>query len=162
MPIDTVVAPLLRVPLFAGLEPAQLSQIARHAERIRFRSGGVIIRAGEAGDAAYLIVSGRADRMPDAVSRVREPVEPGSLLGEMAMLVEHIYGATVVAADAVRCLKISRTAMHAQMRNDPTLAEHLQQRITQRLLGLAHELRAIDQAILSSRNTFDRLVASAR
>ena len=162
MPIDKVVAPLLRVPLFAGLQPLQLTEIARHAERIKFRRGAVIIRAGEAGDAAYLIVAGRAERMPDAASRVPEPVEPGSLLGEMAMLVEHVYSATVVAAEGVRCLRLSRAAVHAQMRDDPSLAEHLQQHITQRLLTLALELRAIDQVIAASADTFGRMAAGVR
>jgi len=35
---------------------------------------------------------------------------PGSLIGEMAMLVEHDYGSTIVARDRVFCLKLLRTA----------------------------------------------------
>jgi hypothetical protein len=35
MAIDRVVAPLLRVPLFAGLKPLQITEIARQAEKLR-------------------------------------------------------------------------------------------------------------------------------
>ena len=42
MAIDRLVAPLLRVPLFAGLRPLQITEIARHAERMKFRRGDVI------------------------------------------------------------------------------------------------------------------------
>ena len=75
-----------------------------------------------------------------------EPVVPGSLIGEMAMLVEHDYGSTIVARDRVFCLKLMRSAMHAQMREDATLAEHFHDRMTERLLQTAEELRRIDDA----------------
>ena len=51
------------------------------------------------------------------------------------MLIEHDYGSTVVARDRVLCLKILRAAMHAQMLEDPTLAEHFERRMRERLLA---------------------------
>src|SRR6185436_8542068 len=54
MAIDRLVAPLLRVPLFAGLKPLQLTELARQAERVKFQRGDVITKAGEPGDGAYL------------------------------------------------------------------------------------------------------------
>ena len=123
MAIDKLVAPLLRVPLFAGLKPLQLTEIARQAERVKFRPGDVITKAGEPGDGAYLIVSGPAEHVePPDLEAAAGPVEPGSLIGEMAMLVEHAYRATVVARDRVFCLKIMRAAVHAQMLEDAALA----------------------------------------
>ena len=155
MPIDKVVAPLLRVPLFADLTPLQVGEIARHAERVKFQAGATIARAGEPGDAAYLIVTGQAECPPNAGSAVPgELVEPGSMVGELAMLVEHIYGTTVVASERVHCLRITRAAMHAQMLADPLLAGHLEAKITQRLLHVAGELRRIDEAIAMSAAAF--------
>jgi CRP-like cAMP-binding protein len=63
------------------------------------------------------------------------------------MLVEHNYAATVVANGRVRCLKLTRQALHEQMRSDPALAEHFERLITQRLQQVAAELRAIDRAL---------------
>ncbi len=145
MAIDRLVAPLLRVPLFAGLRPLQLTEIARQAERMKFRRGDFITRAGEAGDGAYLIVSGPAERVVHAgFAGAVEPIEPGSIVGEMAMLVEHEYRATVVARDRVLCLKITRAALHEQMREDAVLARHFERRIRERLSRVADDLRRID------------------
>ena len=137
---------LLRsLPIFAGLKPLQLTEIVRRAERLRFWPGDLLTKADQPGDGAYLIVSGPAHRVagPGLVA-MPEPVVPGSLIGEMAMLVEHDYGSTIVARDRVFCLKFMRAAMHAQMREDATLAEHFRDRVTERLLRTAEELRRID------------------
>ena len=60
------------------------------------------------------------------------------------MLIDYTYGATIVAAGPVRCLKLNRATLHALMLDDAGLAEHLTGKITQRLNRVAAELRAID------------------
>jgi len=148
MPIDKTVAPLLRVPLFAGLRPLQITEIARHAERLRFRPGQIITKAGEPGDGALVVVAGKAACIgrPQPLPSP-EPVEPGSLIGEMAMLVEHEYSATIVAQERVLCLKITRRALQAQMLEDFSLAEHFQKCIADRLRQMQQQLRQIDAVL---------------
>ncbi len=144
MALDKVVAPLLRQPLFAGLKPLQLTEIARHAERLKFRDGDVITQAGSPADGAYLIVSGEAERQPQSGSfDLAEPVEAGSLIGELGMLMEHTYGVTVVARGRVHCLKLAREAMLEQMREDEAMARHFRLLIEGRLAQAAAELRRI-------------------
>src|SRR5690606_31077997 len=58
MAIDQVLASLLRVPVFSGLKPLQITEIARRAQRCAFGSGEAIVAAGEPGEAAYLVLSG--------------------------------------------------------------------------------------------------------
>ena len=151
---DTLVAPLLRVELFQDLTPLQLSGIARRAERIVFREGDRITDAGGEADAAYLIVGGAAEWLRSAdtsresgpeTSAGKEPIEIGSLIGEMAMFIDYVYGATIIASGPVKCLKLSRATMHALMLDDPSLAEHMTMKIARRLTRLADDLRAIDQ-----------------
>ena len=74
-----------------------------------------------------------------------ENVAPGSLVGEMAMLIEHEYTSTIVAGDRVFCLKILRSALHAQMLADASLAQHFHDRVTEQLVRTAEELRRIDK-----------------
>lgn len=147
MAIDKVVAPMLRVPLFCGLKPLQLTEIARRAERMVFRSGGAITEAGAPGDGAYLIVSGDAVRVPELRSDEPEPIEPGSLIGELAMLIDHAYGATVVAQNRVHCVKILRSALYEQMQADPAMADHFSSALVARLTRVALEMRRIDQLL---------------
>ena len=141
--MDKVIAPLMRVAAFNGLTPQQFSEIARHAEKLKFRREEVVTTAGKPGDGAFVIASGPAERLEGA-GHPREMLPPGSLIGEMAMLIEHDYQSTVIARDWVFCLKITRAAMHAQMREDPSLAEHFQRRVTERLLKVAEDLKQID------------------
>ena len=148
MAIDRLVAPLLRVPLLAGLKPQQITELARQAERAVFRRGDTITRAGEPADGAYLIVSGVAEHVVQSGREISaEPVAAGSLIGEMAMLVEHDYRATVVARDRVLCLKITRAVVRAQMLEDTALARYFERRIAERLSRVADELRYIDSVL---------------
>ena len=148
MPIDRVVAPLLRVPLFAGLRPLQITEIARQAEKLSFRPQQIITKIGQPGDGAFLIVSGQAICVEPLDNLAPpEPVTAGSMVGEMAMLVEHEYGSTIVAQERVLCLKITRAALHAQMLDDSALAEHFRIRIAERLRRVQAELREIDGAL---------------
>jgi CRP/FNR family transcriptional regulator, cyclic AMP receptor protein len=146
--LSTLVAPLLRVPIFSGLPLQQIQGIARRAERMTFRSGETITRQGEPGGGAYLLVSGVAECVAaDGIATADAVIEPGSLIGELAMLVEHTYGTTVVARERVLCLKIMRFAMHNQMLTEPSLAEHLSRKITARLAQMAEDLRHIDRTL---------------
>ena len=148
MAIDALVKPFLHLPLFRGLKPLQITEIVRRADRIVYRPGDIIIEEDQQGDAAIVIVAGDAVRTtglePGAAA---EPVLEGSIIGELAMLVETVHSATIVARGPVRALRLSRTEMHAQMADDPKLAEHLTQQITARLRRLASEIQAVDQAL---------------
>jgi CRP-like cAMP-binding protein len=145
MAIDGVIASLLRVPLFAGLTPLQITEIGRRAQRRVFGRGEVIIEAGTPGEAAFLILSGEAAAKGGPAERARlESIEPGSLLGELAMFVDHVYATTVVAHGWVDCLKFERSALHAQMCDDADLAARLAQVIRGRLTQVAVELQEID------------------
>jgi CRP-like cAMP-binding protein len=164
MATDQAAASLLRIPLFAGLKPPQVTEIARRAGRCVFRRGEAIIRAGKPGDAAYLILSGEAVCRPGSGPRAStDPVMPGSLLGELALFVDHVYGATVVAGDWVDCLRLERAALYAQMRADPDLAKRLAQVIRNRLTLVAAELQAIDQLLASvERRAIPRVLPLSR
>jgi CRP-like cAMP-binding protein len=166
--MEKLVAPLMGVAAFTGLAPQQLTAIARHAQKLKFLGGDVITAAGAPGDGALVIVSGPAERQGDPSPAPAALLAPGSLIGEMAMFIAHDYGATVIARARVLCLKITRAAMLAQMREDPALREHFQRLITERLLKVAEELRAIDDrlaalagatppAARASRSGFDNL-----
>lgn len=148
MAFDTLIAPLLQVPLFRGLKPLQITEIARRSERMMYRPGDVLIEDGEEADAAILIVSGDAIRVsgPNSVGRA-EPVAVGSLLAEMGMLIETQHSSTVVARTVIRALRITRAELLAQMAEDPDLADHFVHKIAGRLTAMAAELRSVDGAL---------------
>jgi CRP-like cAMP-binding protein len=144
MAIDALVKPLLGVELFRGLRPLQITEISRRAFRTVYKPGETIIEANVQGDAAVLIVSGQAVRVAGPGAAVGQPLPEGTLLGEMAMLIETEHSSTVVAKTPVRALRISRAEMHEQMADDCALADHFIHRIADRLKSIADELRVID------------------
>ncbi len=161
MAADLIVRALARLPLFEGLTLVQLNEIARRAEHVLYHPGATIMEENTEGHVAILIVSGEAVRVsgPELKSR-SEPVTAGSLLGETAMLVETLYGSTVVARGHVRALHIKRDELHAQMLADPAVADRLVQNIAQRLLRLGDELRRID-ALLGGTQAGARSIAAS-
>lgn len=161
MAIDALVKPLLGIELFKGLRPLQITEIARRAYRRIYKPGETIIEASAPGDAAVLIVSGEAVRVsgPDQPA-ARQPLPEGTLLAEMAMLIETEHAATVIAKTAVRALRIARSDMLEQMAEDPALAEHFVDRIAGRLQAISAELRRIDQTLNSAEATIEKELRS--
>jgi CRP/FNR family transcriptional regulator, cyclic AMP receptor protein len=149
---DSIAALLQRIPIFAKLSAAQIAEIARVAEKAKFRSGDCITEAGASGEAAYLLVSGDAER----AAAPGQLLPAGSLIGELAMLVDHVYAATILAKGRVHCLRITRPAMHGLMLADPSLAEQLSQHITERLRKAANGLMRIDSLLAKTDATVAR------
>lgn len=150
MPNEWFAQLLIKLELFQGLKPQQLSNIARHADRIQFKPGDKIISEGEAGDTAYLIVDGTVSRVAGPGADESIELGTGTLVGEMAMLVETTYSSTIVCRRPVRALKITRRMLLEQMKGDPELAEQILDRLAARLSRLAEELRKIDRTLAHS------------
>jgi CRP-like cAMP-binding protein len=151
MALNTLARQLLLQEIFQGLTPLQLTEIVRRAERVVYRPGQYIVEAGKPGDAAVVIIAGDAVCLPngpgDQAIQAAEPIGAGTILSELAMLVEQEYGTTVVAHTTVRALRITREGLKKQMLDDPDLASHFVDRITERLNRVADELRRIDHAL---------------
>lgn len=141
---DSITASLKDLEVFRGLHQRQLTSLVQNAERIVYRAGQNIISEGQPGDGAILIVAGEAEIVEASGERLSQKVAPGSLVGELAMLIEHDYRITVVAKGNVRALKISRDAMYEMMLTDRSLTEHFISRLSSRLSRIAIELRRVD------------------
>jgi CRP-like cAMP-binding protein len=156
MPNDSILAPFTRVPLFSGLSAACLEAIVRRAERVVYQPGDAVQREGDIPDAAILLVSGKAVLVDDPEDIESSPeddddvVQPGSLIGELSMLIETRATSTVVARSAVRAFRISRAELRSIMERDPSLAEHFAAKINERLVSMAAEMRRIDKLVAGS------------
>lgn len=154
MSISVLARQLIAQEIFRGLSPLQLTEIVRQSDRVVYRPGQYIIETGASADAAVVIIAGDAIRFPDHPSgqgaMQAEALSAGSLLSELAMLVDHVHGATVIAHTTVRALRITREALQEQMRDDPHLADHFVERIAERLSRVATELRLIDHALATA------------
>lgn len=107
---------------------------AEHARKLFPRSGlfsypreAVVVRQGEAGRDLFVVFSGRLgvyQRKGEAVVSLAT-MEPGSLLGEIALLTDVPRTATVTAVEDSKVYKLAEADLQYILKNNEELAAHL-------------------------------------
>jgi HEAT repeat protein len=128
---------LREVPMFSGLSPEDLEQIADIAQEQLYSTGTLICREGERGSTLFIIVTGKVEVIKgmgktENVIAVREP---GEFVGEMAILESAPRSATLRAQEDVRVLIIEGEAFKAILMDRPEVAisvlQHMSTRVRQ-------------------------------
>ncbi|MBX3185414.1 MAG: cyclic nucleotide-binding domain-containing protein [Labilithrix sp.] len=85
--------------------------------RHTYEAGETIVRDGEQGDAAYIIVAGRCDVQKETASgtEVLKTIGPGDVFGEMAILTEGPRTATVVAVERTTVLIVTAGVLEQEL-----------------------------------------------
>ena len=76
-----------------------------------------------------------------------EDLWPGTLVGELGMLVETVHSVTVTAKERLRALAFQRDAFRGVMEAHPEFAQHISEMLLLRLHGLAAEIRVVDSRL---------------
>lgn len=105
---------------FSESSQSALLRLAEHAEDLCVAAGDTVIRAGEAGDTAYCLVSGRLQVLREGAPMAQ--LEAGALFGEAALLTGDPRNATVQALEASQLMVLHRTTVLAAMGEDPRVA----------------------------------------
>ena len=161
MALETNSELLGRVPIFDGLSKEQLTAIANKGKKAFFAEGAEILTAGGKGETAYLVLTGLAVTEPTQESGLEsEMLEPGSLIGELAMLVESTHTLTVKAKVRVRALGIARADLYEVLEADPSIAHHFSQKLVAHLTLLASDLRQMDARFATVEFSLDHTIAA--
>ena len=85
--------------------------------RKTFAAGETIVREGEPGDAAYIIVAGSCDIQKELPSGTEtlQTIGPGAVFGEMAILTEGPRTATVVAVEQTTVMVVTSPMLEQEM-----------------------------------------------
>jgi CRP-like cAMP-binding protein len=146
--LDQKIELLQQVPLFAGLSEELLNAAASAGQKAFFEAGQNIITEGETGNTAFLIITGKAGcSRIEGSDVVEEDLWPGTLVGELGMLVETVHAVTVTAKERLRALAFHREAFRAAMEEHPSLAQHISEKLLVRLHGLAADIRKVDSRL---------------
>jgi len=127
---NTTVEMLQKTPLWSGLTEKELKVITRSFKELKYESGDVIVRKGEAGIGFYLITDGTVEVRSDG--RVLSKLGPGQFFGEMALLDGQPRSADVVALEPSRCLALSSWSFKSILSEHPKMAVKLLQESARR------------------------------
>ena len=135
MTLDTEVQSLRQVPMFREIDPSRLKLLAFTSERIHYRAGQRFFRQGDAADAAYVILDGRADVILDHDGELVTVAELGrnALVGEMGILSDTPRSATVVAAEEVSALRIDKSVFLELLTQFPQMSIAIMRELALRL-----------------------------
>jgi NTE family protein len=120
-----------RNPLFAGLAPAELEELAETMQTRAFEANDVICRSGDPGDSLFLVTDGFARVLVD--ERVVARLRRGDVIGEMSLVTGEPRTATVVAAVPTTALELSRDQMGTLIAKQPRILENLSRILSDRL-----------------------------
>ena len=143
MSIDDDIAFLERVPMLAQLGGSALRILAIGAESYSVNEGETLFAPGDGADCAYVVQYGSFVVKPEAANGIESIAEPGSLLGESALLIETPRSATATAREDSIVLRISRAMFLKMLESNPEAAQRLRTLFASRADQLARDFEKL-------------------
>jgi len=147
MTIEDDIAFLERVPVLRRLGAPALRILAIGAESYSVDAGQLLFTAGETADCAYVVQQGSIHLRPERPSDGELIAEPGTLLGESALLSPLRRVATATAREDSIVLRISRTMFLKMLESYPEAAQRLREMIATRADQWARDMENVRAAL---------------
>jgi CRP-like cAMP-binding protein len=147
MTIEDDIAFLERAPVLQRLGTGALRILAIGAESYTLETGQLLFAAGEAADCAYILQQGAFDLRPERSGDGAVVSEPGTLLGETALLSETQRPVTATALEDCRVLRISRAMFLKMLESYPDAAQRLREMIAARAEQWASDMERVRAAL---------------
>ena len=135
MTLETEVQSLRQVPMFRDIDPARLKLLAFTSERVNFAEGQKFFQQGDAADAAYVVLQGKADVTIDSPGGDIKVAELGqnAIVGEMGILSDSPRSATIVAAAPTTALRIDKRVFLELLTQFPQMSIAVMRELASRL-----------------------------
>lgn len=143
MSIDDDIALLARVPSLQVLGNAALRVLAIGADTQDVSRGDYLFRAGDGADAGYVVQRGSfrvCEHEDDAQAII---AGPGSLLGELALIVDLPRRSHARALDNASVIVIPRKLFQKVLESDPDAAVRLRDALAMRANQAAHDMISV-------------------
>ncbi|HSC51640.1 MAG TPA: cyclic nucleotide-binding domain-containing protein [Gaiellaceae bacterium] len=135
--METIDALLREVPVFRGLEPAQLELIAGCGSNVHFGQGAVLFREGDAADTFYLVRHGSValeTYVPARGPAVIETLEAGEVVGWSWLFPPYRWHFDARALTDLRATAFDGACLRGKADADPRLGYDLMSRFAQVLI----------------------------
>lgn len=141
MSIEDDVRLLSSVPALARLGMDALRVLAIGSETRRLRLDETLFRAGDTADAGYVVQHGmvRVSSKSDG-GRNEVMAEPGTLIGELALLIEMPRPSSATAVTESAVLRISRSMFLRVLEGHPDAARRMRDDLANRLTEAASDM----------------------
>ena len=139
MSIEDDVALLERVPTLRLLGREALRVLAIGSEHRDFARGDALFRIGDAADCGYVVQRG-AFRISVEDGSAEAIAGPGTLIGELALIVPMPRPATAVSLEFSTVIRIARIMFSRLLESDPAAARRLRDELAGRTSQLASDI----------------------
>ncbi len=130
-------APLLaKIPMFEGLSPEDLSELARSFVERKFPAGAIIMNQGDSGTAMYIVAEGDVNiYLPGEASRriSLKDIARGEYFGEIALFDDKPRSASALATTDATLLELDRKTLSKYLAQRPHAAMLLLRTLATRL-----------------------------
>ena len=136
---------LARADLFADLDVRNQRLLAFAAQWYEVDAGERIFSAGQRADACYLCLSGLGEMGytdEDGVMHPVTTVEPGRLIGDLAVLIDEPRQLDLIAVEKTKFLRIGAEQFRSVVESDTTVLMRLLRTVGGHLTGAAERLIA--------------------
>jgi CRP-like cAMP-binding protein len=138
MSIEDDVALLERVPTLRMLGTTALRMLAIGSEQRDVTRGEVLFNSGDDADAGFIVQRG-AFRIEDG-DGAEIVAGPGSLIGELALVVAMRRPSTAVALEHSTVVRVTRSLFQRVLESDPAAARRLRDEFANRTSQIASDI----------------------
>jgi CRP-like cAMP-binding protein len=131
---------IARVPLFEGLPPGQIEDLAMIVTDQVFRKGETIFSEGEDGNGFYVVITGRVKIFklsPEGKEQILHFFGPGEPFGEVPVFAGQHFPANAEALEESRIFFFSRKSFVDLVKRNPSLALNMLAVLSKRLRRFA-------------------------
>jgi CRP-like cAMP-binding protein len=140
MSIEEDIALLERVPTLRLLGTDALRVLAIGSEQREFERGELLFTVGEDADAGFVVQRGAFRVSMDDGSGYEIVVGPGTLIGELALVVPMERPSTALSLDRSTVIRIPRSLFQRVLDSDPAAARRLRDELATRASQIASDL----------------------
>ena len=153
MSLEQEIELIRQFPIFSKIQPAMQKLLCFSSERLTYDAGQVMFNAGDAADAAYIIIDGSVEISVPTPSGpiIVNTLGKNELLGEIAIFGDVPRTATAKAIAKLEALKISKDMFVKVIRENPDAAIELIKILAGRLANTTSQLTQTRSGGMSKR-----------
>ncbi len=154
MTIEDNIRSLAALRFFSRMEPEALRMVAFATESRNLRAGDVLFRQGDVADCGYLILSGaiaiETGHQGEASLKI---LNPGDLIGELALLIATKRPVTAIARQSSVVLRIARALFLRVLEDYPASADRLRKELLGQINSLGGDMESLRRDLLEENRT---------